>query len=284
MNFYPRPPRGGRHQYSVKKCVQKHFYPRPPRGGRQHLENYSIETVKISIHALREEGDCAGYVVIGDTLVFLSTPSARRATHPHKHGLLPAGISIHALREEGDRNRSCVSGTKNHFYPRPPRGGRHSQPGHPAQPGHFYPRPPRGGRPACCDDVVADHNISIHALREEGDIWQSSEDRLILYFYPRPPRGGRRVAVPGTFDSAPISIHALREEGDLYSASCSFSRLVFLSTPSARRATVEINEEVAEEWHFYPRPPRGGRRQGLWFSNFSLEISIHALREEGDVR
>ena len=61
-----------------------------------------------------------------------------------------------------------------------------------------------------------------------------------------------------------------------------FSRSLFLSTPSARRATVvlcpicnagnisihALREEgdflfsafVVEQKHFYPRPPRGGRR------------------------
>ena len=33
---------------------------------------------------------------------FLSTPSARRATHPHAHLRPRQPISIHALREEGD--------------------------------------------------------------------------------------------------------------------------------------------------------------------------------------
>ena len=35
---------------------------------------------RISIHALREEGDCCYVVAAGASLVFLSTPSARRAT------------------------------------------------------------------------------------------------------------------------------------------------------------------------------------------------------------
>ena len=36
---------------------------------------------------------------------FLSTPSARRATKPHKHTPKIIYISIHALREEGDEPR-----------------------------------------------------------------------------------------------------------------------------------------------------------------------------------
>ena len=33
------------------------FYPRPPRGGRHHPAIISREQKEISIHALREEGD-----------------------------------------------------------------------------------------------------------------------------------------------------------------------------------------------------------------------------------
>ena len=57
--------------------------------------------------------------------------------------------------------------------------------------------------------------ISIHALREEGD-------RKIAFF-------------SGDFD---ISIHALREEGDALFAPDALQTSVFLSTPSARRATM----------------------------------------------
>ena len=34
---------------------------------------------------------------------------------------------------------------------------------------------------------------------------------------------------------------------------------------------------------FYPRPPRGGRRRGIFCLSDGAVISIHALREEGDV-
>ena len=83
---------------------QGHFYPRPPRGGRQRRGSSPGVFIMISIHALREEGDAvssskrpaARYFYPrpprggrrGDTgglkllNVFLSTPSARRATRP----------------------------------------------------------------------------------------------------------------------------------------------------------------------------------------------------------
>ena len=50
------------------------------------MDKYPGASKKISIHALREEGDLAGLVVVLCHLVFLSTPSARRATN--------AGLSI----------------------------------------------------------------------------------------------------------------------------------------------------------------------------------------------
>ena len=34
---------------------------------------------------------------------------------------------------------------------------------------------------------------------------------------------------------------------------------IFLSTPSARRATVKIEQGTLTHRNFYPRPPRGGR-------------------------
>ena len=193
-------------------------------------------------------------------LIFLSTPSARRATacttastrpstdfyprpprggrrgrrsrrSPHRE------ISIHALREEGDALRVSSNTASKYFYPRPPRGGRHLVGVNLSSLQDFYPRPPRGGRPM-----------------ETCQIW-----RPIIYFYPRPPRGGRpdrcnagmhaceflstpsaRRATSGLRPGAqdhPISIHALREEGDPVFWYRPRSVLEFLSTPSARRAT-----------------------------------------------
>ena len=56
----------------------------------------------ISIHALREEGDRNLYCFVADFGVFLSTPSARRATDQQAEIDSYLEISIHALREEGD--------------------------------------------------------------------------------------------------------------------------------------------------------------------------------------
>ena len=58
--------------------------------------------------------------------------------------------------------------------------------------------------------------ISIHALREEGDMQQAQPQRPqpMNDFYPRPPRGGRRRLINSLLLGGAISIHALREEGD----------------------------------------------------------------------
>ena len=56
--------------------------------------------------------------------------------------------------------------------------------------------------------------ISIHALREEGDVTQAIRGQWPTYFYPRPPRGGRLRSFELSVKLSHISIHALREEGD----------------------------------------------------------------------
>ena len=80
-----------------------------------------------------------------------------------------------------------------------------------------------------------------------------------------------------------ISIHALREEGDRYSWAYFYQIDLFLSTPSARRATQgdQLADPVVQD--FYPRPPRGGRLSAMTGRAVHVEISIHALREEGDL-
>ena len=80
-----------------------------------------------------------------------------------------------------------------------------------------------------------------------------------------------------------MSIHALREEGDLAAAVNSRLMSIFLSTPSVRRATAHHNPAGLQRENFYPRPPRGGRRLRKGCGINGLHISIHALREEGDL-
>ena len=183
-------------------------------------------------------------------LIFLSTPSARRATPEPLRLRLHHQISIHALREEGDRVRRRIGSVLANFYPRPPRGGRHAHSLILPSLSDFYPRPPRGGR-----------------------LSQMFLQCRLRNFYPRPPRGGRPTGrkarnINKLFLSTPsasllghfcISIHALREEGDRHG-------------PAAHRGGAD----------FYPRPPRGGRLPAVDDALHIPVISIHALREEGD--
>ena len=81
----------------------------------------------------------------------------------------------------------------------------------------------------------------------------------------------------------PISIHALREEGDALLPVLFDFHIQFLSTPSARRATRCSGQGGGSGCDFYPRPPRGGRRAPYPPDREQVsQISIHALREEGD--
>ena len=148
--------------------------------------------------------------------LFLSTPSARRATVIYSFDEVGGYISIHALREEGDFDD--LVGLRVH------RGGFLSTPSaRRATQGqvmpcfvfkYFYPRPPRGGRRRVRSCRALLLNISIHALREEGD----HTTRLYC-------------------SDIHISIHALREEGDVTLPADLPESDLFLSTPSARRAT-----------------------------------------------
>ena len=281
-----------------------YFYPRPPRGGRLSLWLSMSILPKISIHALREEGDRAKLRFPSTGEPFLSTPSARRATQR-----IPDNLFF-----------VCD------FYPRPPRGGRLDRglcirgtcaflstpsarratcfaSGLAVLAEYFYPRPPRGGR------------LASSCLRI-----------LLLYFYPRPPRGGRHakfyiemafrkfLSTPSArratdvagvghilvrFLSTPSARRATTLTAYLYCFK------IFLSTPSARRATSAEGHAGLKEGYFYPRPPRGGRPEqaaagALTYNDFyprpprggrlqqtpyvgyPYYISIHALREEGD--
>ncbi len=258
----------------------------------------------ISIHALREEGDLELALLLIDGGLFLSTPSARRATSYYRFLRLWTWISIHALREEGDdyrlvrlakfdeflstpsARRATSSGadlgrSTENFYPRPPRGGRRMPLAVVTLRFHFYPRPPRGGRPAgrLCG-VPAVEFLSTPSAR-----------RATI-------KALHRLSLKRSFLSTPSARRATSSTG------MSSSMRVFLSTPSARRATdvdsFKDNEEfisihaLREEGDHclslvstYPRkflstPSARRATYGKFTFFLNLVISIHALREEGD--
>ena len=193
---------------------------------------------------------------------FLSTPSARRAT-PRSVIPLSAGMYFYPRPPRGGRPEflSAKEALDHDFYPRPPRGGR------PVKCSksrcfceYFYPRPPRGGRrfvPACKSSRLA---ISIHALREEGDRPMRLPVSLSCISIHALREEGDAGIFQGVSHLVQISIHALREEGDNNARNVNTDGTLFLSTPSARRATSPRRRRKTSSFHFYPRPPRGGRR------------------------
>ena len=124
-------------------------------------------------------------------------------------------------------------------------------------------------------------NISIHALREEGDFSEHPPFSTITHFYPRPPRGGRPFHRSGHRRSAKFLPTPSARRATLCLLFL-FVLFVFLPTPSARRATSALWAMTSSHRYFYPRPPRGGRpgTAGRW--PHRQRISTHALREEGD--
>ena len=215
----------------------------------------------ISIHALREEGDIKELGARTIPLEFLSTPSARRATamDPAQSESLP------------------------YFYPRPPRGGRLLVFFLEALLHDFYPRPPRGGRPLRVAGIPQAIGISIHALREEGDSIFKKKTTAKTYFYPRPPRGGR----PGPHGYAPSPDHFYPRPprgGRLEPMNISEMVILFLSTPSARRATSRPPCPYSLAFVFLSTPSARRATRALVLALLAVVISIHALREEGDLR
>ena len=154
--------------------------------------NVTDYLLSISIHALREEGDARSEFRLCITLRFLSTPSARRATVP-----LMVFQTPHT-----------------DFYPRPPRGGRQEPMKASVRHRLFLSTPSARRATDHMDDETEASKISIHALREEGDLVRLCRKAPVPNFYPRPPRGGRQS-----------------------NTAEDIAEMEFLSTPSARRAT-----------------------------------------------
>ena len=146
--------------------------------------------------------------------------------------------------------------------------------------------------------------ISIHALRVEGDLPEAPRRSKTSHFYPRPPGGGRRTDRPqapgkAEFLSTPSGWRATSRRKRVEQ-----SIKKFLSTPSGWRATLVVYDRVKTESDFYPRPPGGGRPFAIVKTSYYLNfyprppgggrhdvgvqgrvgdnISIHALRVEGD--
>ena len=259
IHFYPRPPRGGRPINSTSVIPRINFYPRPPRGGRPLITRLYALADKISIHALREEGDDKATGQLAQDIISIHA-LREEGDPPLAHGAEPhPAISIHALREEGDLEMlqpltewliflstpSARRATQAARWPYPGwrisihalrEEGDHAGPVRVDYKIRISIHALREEGDASADRTAEDIAISIHALREEGDPVAVHRHTYGSHFYPRPPRGGRQRCERAQRQSMP-----------------------FLSTPSARRATARCCRAAA-----------------------AAQISIHALREEGD--
>ena len=151
-NFNPRPPRGGR-RLNGGYWDNEEVFQSTPSARRATMSTGEADTMeKISIHALREEGDSGKML----------TP-----------GLI--SISIHALREEGDHHGAGHLRQPENFNPRPPRGGRLPQFAHLGEQPVFQSTPSARRATTMERDIYASQKISIHALREEGDYFRYNQ-------------------------------------------------------------------------------------------------------------
>ena len=205
-------------------------------------------------------------------MLFLSTPSARRATAEGSAAKPEEPISIHALREEGDAFTDVIVKRYINFYPRPPRGGRLPASALPLTAARFLSTPSARRATRSGGHGRLQHQISIHALREEGDSSPLSLSYLYKYFYPRPPRGGRR-RLRQRQDWETNFYPRPPRGGRRYAPSRCCVCDAFLSTPSARRATIFNALKGTSGSDFYPRPPRGGRRTA-WMEQTDTEIFL----------
>ena len=123
-----------------------------------------------------------------------------------------------------------------YFYPRPPRGGRRAAGAVRTAASKFLSTPSARRATTYYCHSRAFELISIHALREEGDVLSALIASASKVFLSTPSARRATRNARSTQPAPAISIHALREEGD---------GLVF--------------QPGQDNGDFYPRPPRGGR-------------------------
>ena len=137
-------------------AIGGNFYPRPPRGGRPAaVASLRMVTVFLSTPSARRA--TTAWMEQTDTEIFLSTPSARRATRSFELSVKFSDISIHALREEGDYHTFSILSRVFLFL--------------------STPSARRATREPEYEYKVTD--ISIHALREEGD--SKNRDKISIF-------------------------------------------------------------------------------------------------------
>ena len=171
------------------------------------------------------------------------------------------------------------------FYPRPPGGGRHYEVLCKLAAFLFLSTPsgwratvdrmpvvfiyrflstPSGWRATdMTEQLGLAHVISIHALRVEGDCIFSSSSTILFKFLST-PSGWRRLS---SVTQRAFAFIFLSTPSGWRATASRFVLVVsprFLSTPSGWRATAKKLRVSRGKYHFYPRPPGGGRHQRFY--------------------
>ena len=239
-NFYPRPPRGGRHGPANRgHSRRRHFYPRPPRGGRPFSR-----------------------LVPPSVSIFLSTSPAWGTTQVIQRQSGLACISIHVPRVGDDFHRLCVRAAGEYFYPRPPRGGRPVLTAARSRGKIFLSTSPAWGTTMAPCHLLTSIALFLSTSPAWGTTctWPPGAWPL-RNFYPRPPRGGRPKASAARSGCHCISIHVPRV-GDDPRPSRKRRGRAYISIHVPRVGDDRaMGRYQCPDRHFYPRPPRGGR---LW--------------------
>ena len=305
--FYPRPPRGGR--LSVSSIISgfshisihalreegdpdpsgadskaPNFYPRPPRGGRPR-QGQQVRATTYFYPRPPRGGRLGEHHHTGGSGQFLSTPSARRATLPSSRTYLSESLFLstpsarRATEGWEDALREALK------FLSTPSARRATYRGFgPCTPSeisiHALREEGDDSKPL---SLLCASWISIHALREEGDDAATLTLRAQIDFYPRPPRGGRQGIATDAATLTLISIHALREEGDGRTLPCcSVPGISIHALREEGDATLTLKAQIEKIFLSTPSARRATNGARLWSAGSG--ISIHALREEGDHR
>ena len=201
-------------------CAHQDFYPRPPRGGRLLCVNARYYKSKISIHALREEGD----------------------RHTMKHLVIHDDISIHALREEGDpRSADIMRECHISIHALREEGDGRNLPRR-QQLGYFYPRPPRGGRRLPCTGIGKMISfLSTPSARRATEGSRVNDPCGVFLSTPSARRATLLSLELETDELIFLSTPSARRATDAIPPD-DFA-VIFLSTPSARRATAKTERK-----------------------------------------
>ena len=259
------------------------FYPRPPRGGRHCRHRGGARGVAISTHALREEGDIGSGEVY--TIYRISTHALREEGDGTAAGKLSSTTGNFYPRPPRGGRRLCAfifCFERWYFYPRPPRGGRQDAPGVSDRIVLISTHALREeGDAKPYKQNLFCYLISTHALREEGDKVTSLFLRYVKVFLPTPSArratqhtvilnldavrflptpSARRATVPAywwygrLYDFYPRPPRGGRRRGWKRSKGGNY---FYPRPPRGGRQLSGSMADVLQD--FYPRPPRGGR-------------------------